>query len=185
VLNDIAQATIVPGSGGLGTCDLCASPSTSLISTVTVDHERGGRARFATCDGCTRALRRIAAAAGGLLRFAIAPEAGTAHAVTRITTTDARPALDAALSELIQERAEMVQDAAGTPYRVRILGLPRADGTWVGGVEFIAVDGSAVLRTGPETTQSSREQVAYWASGLEALYFEGAFRRAQLAGALA
>ena len=65
---------------------------------------------------------------------------------------------------------------------MRILGLPRPDGTWVGGVEFNAADGGTVLRTGLKTTQSSREQMAYWASGLEALYFEGAFRRAQLVG---
>jgi hypothetical protein len=185
VLNDLAQATIVPGDSGLGTCDLCASPSSSLISTVTVGHERGGSARFAACEGCTRALRRIAAVAGGPLRFAIAPEAGAARTVTRSGTEQASAASRPGLSELIEERAEQVQDADGYPYLVRILGQPRADGTWIGRVEFVAADGSAIRRTGPETTQSSREQVAYWASGLEALYFEGAFRRAQPVGALA
>jgi hypothetical protein len=36
-----------------------------------------------------------------------------------------------------------------------------------------------VLRTGQETTQPSWRAIAYWASGLEPIYFEGAFARAQ------
>jgi hypothetical protein len=34
-------------------------------------------------------------------------------------------------------------------------------------------------QTERETTQSSAEQVAYWASGLEPTYLEGALARAQ------
>lgn len=185
MLNETALATVGPASGEVGTCDLCTSSSVRLVSTVAVNHERGGSVGFLACDGCTRALRRLAAVAGGPLRFAIAPEAGTARAASTARGGHAPTAQGAPLTELIQERAEQVQSADGTPYLIRILGQARADGTWIGWVEFIAADGTAVLRTGPETTQSSREQVAYWASGLEALYFEGAFRRAEPAGALA
>ena len=35
-----------------------------------------------------------------------------------------------------------------------------------------------VRRSGRETTQSNREHLAYWATGLEPTYFEGAFSRA-------
>jgi hypothetical protein len=34
------------------------------------------------------------------------------------------------------------------------------------------------LRTGQETSQPNRDAVAYWAGGLEPIYFEGAFTRA-------
>jgi hypothetical protein len=183
MLNDVAQASIVPGSGGLGTCDLCASPSSVLVAVVTVVHERAGRARFTACEGCTRGLRRIAAVAGGPVRFTIAPAGGMARAAARAESQPASSAADAPVAVLIQERAEHLLDADGNPYLVRILGQGRADGTWIGWVEFVAADGSAVLRTGSETSQSNLEQVAYWASGLEALYFEGAFRRAQPVGA--
>ena len=37
-----------------------------------------------------------------------------------------------------------------------------------------------VLRTERETTQPNRGAVAYWADGLEPIYLEGAFNRAQL-----
>ena len=36
-----------------------------------------------------------------------------------------------------------------------------------------------ILRTGRETTQPDRRALEYWASGLEPLYFEGAFERAR------
>jgi hypothetical protein len=41
-----------------------------------------------------------------------------------------------------------------------------------------AHNGGPALRTGRETTQPNRDAVAYWASGLEPVYFEGAFVRA-------
>jgi hypothetical protein len=80
--------------------------------------------------------------------------------------------------ELIQEFAERVEGPDGTLYAVRAYGEPRADGYWAGWLVFISVDGHEVLRTERETTQSNREALAYWASGLEATYFEGAFSRA-------
>jgi hypothetical protein len=179
----VAQLSLVPGTGVAGTCDLCATLVSSLAATVLIEHERGGSVRFATCERCHLAIRRLAAATGGHAHFAIALEVGSAHLperpAERIVGT--RPIPTAA--ELIDERPEHVWGAEGRPYVVRVYGQPRADGTWIGWIEFVALDGASVLRTGSETTQSSREQVAYWASGLEALYFEGAFRRAQPAAA--
>jgi hypothetical protein len=71
-----------------------------------------------------------------------------------------------------------VTTADGTRYVVRVYGQPRTDGTWVGWLEFVAVGAARVLRTGTETTQPNRAALAYWASGLEPTYLEGAFARA-------
>jgi hypothetical protein len=49
----------------------------------------------------------------------------------------------------------------------------------VGWIEFHPLDGEGVfLRTSQETSQPNRAALAYWASGLEPIYFEGAFARA-------
>ncbi len=179
-----ALVSLVPGTAVAGTCGLCATATRSLSAAVLVQHEHGGSMRFEACERCSQALRRLAAAAGGRAQFAIAPEVGSAHR-TEPPAARGEAATAAGAAVLIQERAEHVRDARDLAHRLRIYGQPRADGTWIGWVEFAPLDGGAPLRTGPETTQSSREQIAYWASGLEALYFEGAFRRARPARALA
>ena len=49
----------------------------------------------------------------------------------------------------------------------------------IGWIEFHPLDGEGMfLRTDQETTQPNRTALAYWASGLEPVYFEGAFNRA-------
>jgi hypothetical protein len=49
---------------------------------------------------------------------------------------------------------------------------------WEGWLEFQPLDGGLPRRTGRETTQPNRDALIYWASGLEPIYFEGAFERA-------
>jgi hypothetical protein len=71
--------------------------------------------------------------------------------------------------------------ATDATYAPVVLGQARPDGTWEGSIEFRAVGNDAsrpILATGRETTQPNREALEYWASGLEPLYFEGAFARA-------
>jgi hypothetical protein len=80
---------------------------------------------------------------------------------------------------LIKEVPPELQDSAGINYVVRVLGRERSDGTWEGFLEFAAVGAAIILRTGTETTQSNREDLAYWASGLNTGYLQGAFARAQ------
>ncbi len=81
---------------------------------------------------------------------------------------------------MVLEFAERVRDPVdGATYVARVYGRARADGTWEGWIEFVAVGAAVALRTEQETTQSSREGVAYWASGLEPTYLEGAFARAR------
>jgi hypothetical protein len=84
------------------------------------------------------------------------------------------------MAELIQEYATPVIDRGGTTYIARAYGQERSDGTWEGWLEFHRADGKggSVLRTGQETSQPNRSSVEYWASGLEPVYFEGAFSRA-------
>jgi hypothetical protein len=82
------------------------------------------------------------------------------------------------MPELIHEYSFVYRSEDGTAYVPRAWGEARTDGTWEGWLEFTTFDGGRALRTGQETSQPNREAVAYWASGLEPVYFEGAFARA-------
>jgi len=66
----------------------------------------------------------------------------------------------------------------GTFYLARACGRPMPDGRWEGWIEFESDDGTEVLRSGRETTQPNRTDTAYWATGLSAVYLEGALERA-------
>jgi hypothetical protein len=84
------------------------------------------------------------------------------------------------MSELIQRYEPKLHDDDGVTYTVAAWGKETLQGTWEGWLEFYPSDNSnLILRTGRETTQPNRPAVVYWASGLEPLYFEGAFERAQ------
>ena len=83
------------------------------------------------------------------------------------------------MSELLQEYTAIVTGPDGTTYGVRSYGEERDDGTWIGWIEFEPEDPEEVtLTTDQETSQPNRTAVEYWATGLEAVYFEGAFERA-------
>ena len=83
------------------------------------------------------------------------------------------------MRELIQQYTIEMKGPDGVNYEVFAYGRPREDGTWEGWLEFHPEGGSApVLRTERETSQPNRDALAYWASGLERVYFEGAFTRA-------
>ena len=84
------------------------------------------------------------------------------------------------MAEFIQKYSTRVEDADGTTYIVRAYAEERADGTWIGWLEFHPTNSSKpVLRTDQETSQPSRVTVEYWASGLEPVYIEGALSRAR------
>jgi len=82
------------------------------------------------------------------------------------------------MAELIQTYAETLRDSGGAEYVARAYGEAREDGTWEGWLEFAPASGGASRRTGRETTQPDRDALAYWATGLEPVYLEGAFARA-------
>jgi hypothetical protein len=83
------------------------------------------------------------------------------------------------MAEMIQQYTPQFQDESGATYIVMAGGEMTSGGTWEGWLEFHPVDKTKpVLSTGRETTQPDRAALEYWASGLEPLYFEGAFARA-------
>ncbi len=87
--------------------------------------------------------------------------------------------LKESMRELIHQRVVELIDRRGTVYdRVRVYAEPRSTGTWAAWIEFMSTRRDKVLQTDLETTQSTLEGVAYWATGLEPIYFEGAFDRA-------
>jgi hypothetical protein len=65
----------------------------------------------------------------------------------------------------------------GRDWHVRVEGAERDDGTWAGRIVF--VDGSVIRTTDRETSQPNRDALAYWATGLEQVFLEGALQRAR------
>ena len=84
------------------------------------------------------------------------------------------------MAALLQEYTTVVTGPDETTYTVRSYGEERGDGTWIGWLEFEPTDSTKpTLSTGQETSQPNRVTVEYWATGLEPVYFEGAFARAR------
>ena len=85
------------------------------------------------------------------------------------------------MAELLQEYATALVGPDDATYIVRSYAEQRIDGTWIGWLEFRPTDPTGLtLRTDQETSQPNRTAVEYWATGLEPVYFEGAFERAQV-----
>jgi len=83
------------------------------------------------------------------------------------------------MAELLQEYTTVVTGPDNTTYTVRSYGEERADGTWAGWIEFEPDDSrKPTLTTDQETSQPNRVAIEYWSTGLEPVYFEGAFERA-------
>lgn len=116
---------------------------------------------------------RIAALEAATPPQAVAQARSAGHALARPPVQPVGP------PEVLRQYAEVVRDAAGQGYLARASGRSRADGTWEGWLEFTPPQGVPVLRTGRETTQPDREALAYWASGLEPVYLDGALTRAR------
>ncbi len=76
------------------------------------------------------------------------------------------------MADLVHEFSEPVGG-----FRVRAFAEKRGN-IWIGWLEFRPRRGK-VRKTGEETSQPSKEAVAYWASGLEPVYLEGALERAK------
>jgi hypothetical protein len=81
--------------------------------------------------------------------------------------------------ELVHQFTHQLADKDGAQYSISAFGESRSDGTWEGWIEFHPMDSTQPkLRTERETTQPNKAALEYWATGLEAVYFEGAFSRA-------
>lgn len=83
------------------------------------------------------------------------------------------------MAELVHERDIALKGPNGTTYdRALVYAEPNGRTTWAGFVEFVPARGKRAVRTGHETTQSNIVGVAYWGTGLEPIYLEGALARA-------
>lgn len=175
MIGDVATVSLAAAPRGPGRCELCAAEVTDCAAALVVQHPRGGRTTLLACRRCLLAVRRIAAAASGLARFTGLEATAPPDAQPLGRALVERPAAP----QLVHQFREPLRGADGRWYAVRVYGGQRPDGTWIGWVQFHALDGSRVLGTGRETTQSSRKHLAYWATGLEPKYLEGAFARAR------
>jgi hypothetical protein len=87
------------------------------------------------------------------------------------------------MAELIHRHSTHVRTPEGEIFTANICGERQSDGLWAGWIEFHDQAGHVRLRTDRETSQSSRDALDYWATGLEPVYIEGAFSRARLMNA--
>lgn len=82
------------------------------------------------------------------------------------------------MAETLVQFTDPVLADDGTAYQARACGGIAHDGLWQGWIEFVPLEGGEVLRSGRETTQPNRQDALYWATGLTAVYLEGALDRA-------
>jgi hypothetical protein len=75
------------------------------------------------------------------------------------------------MAEVVHEFAKPVNQ-----FKVRAYAEERGH-LWIGWLEFKSA--SKTLKTGEETSQPNKEAVAYWATGLEQVFLEGALKRAK------
>jgi hypothetical protein len=175
---DLVSLSIAPVAPRLDMCELCAHGPESLQAWIVVRHARGGTVQLAACDRCRAAVRRIMAVAGS------GGAAGPAQVAAKVNPVSTTARVELATVHLvgkpvlIHRFSEPFRIEDGPTYIVRALGQRRSDGTWIGWLEFTDVASGAVRRTGRETTQSNREQLVYWATGLEQVYLMGAIGRA-------
>jgi hypothetical protein len=82
------------------------------------------------------------------------------------------------MAEVLTRFIDVLETSDGSRYVAQACGAEMADGRWEAWIEFIPGVGGDPLRTPRETTQPNRTDAAYWASGLTAIYLEGALERA-------
>jgi len=83
------------------------------------------------------------------------------------------------MADVLMEFDEQLQTNDGFLYAVQACGAPNSAGLWEGWIEFIPLNGGPTLRSPRETTQPNRADAEYWATGLSAIYLEGALGRAR------
>lgn len=82
------------------------------------------------------------------------------------------------MAEVLVEFDAAIPGPDGGRYTARACARLGEDGLWEGWLEFTDVDTGVVVRSGRETTQPSRDDTMYWATGLSRVYLEGAVDRA-------
>ena len=82
------------------------------------------------------------------------------------------------MAEVLVEYTDLVLAAEREQYVARACGAETDSGRWQGWIEFTNRRTGEILRSGRETTQPNRTDTLYWATGLTAVYLEGALDRA-------
>jgi hypothetical protein len=82
------------------------------------------------------------------------------------------------MAETLLQFQAPVTGPDGSQYTARAVGAEVPGGTWQGWVEFVPCVSGEPVRSPRETTQPNRTDVLYWATGLTAVYLEGALARA-------
>ncbi len=82
------------------------------------------------------------------------------------------------MAEVLVEFDAVLLGSDGARYAPRACARVAEGGHWEGWLEFSDLDTGAVIRSGRETTQPSRADTRYWATGLTRVYLEGALARA-------
>lgn len=70
-----------------------------------------------------------------------------------------------------------VAGPSGTLYTAKACGRQREDGLWEGWIEFEDPGDGSVIHSVRETTQPNLTDLKYWATGLTAVYLDGALAR--------
>lgn len=85
------------------------------------------------------------------------------------------------MTDILMQLSQTVSDERGT-FHARAMARERTDGTWEGWLEFVPTetDGSRHYATPIETRQHDRVTMERWASGLTAVYADGALARARI-----
>jgi hypothetical protein len=177
VTNEQARVSLASQIHHAPGCEICMSRTNGPKTALVIRHQASGLIELAACARCVEAVRRLASVTGGHPVFAFRTDPVAVPAIRRTVPSRARPG---GAPALIHEFRATIRDPMDRAlYVARAYGQARVDSTWEGWLEFVAVGGSIVLRTGQETTQSNRAAVAHWAAGLEPLHLEGAFARAR------
>jgi hypothetical protein len=82
------------------------------------------------------------------------------------------------VAEVLVEFTEPVVAKDGSTYVARACGSEMDNGMWQGWLEFLPIESGEAVRSSRETTQPNRQDTEYWATGLTAVYLEGALDRA-------
>ncbi len=81
------------------------------------------------------------------------------------------------MTELLREYPTLVGGVDENAYVAQIWGRERDDGRCRVWLVFVPITRGEPRRTDRETTQSGREAAKYWASGVTAIYLQGALTR--------
>jgi hypothetical protein len=80
--------------------------------------------------------------------------------------------------QLVQTYAPIVRTGTRERYVAHAYTARQPGGLWEAWLVFFSLKTGSVLSTDRETTQSTREHVLYWATGLGPTYLQGALQRA-------